>query len=75
MRTHRQIVADAGGPKKLHRRLGIAGGYETVKSWAMRDRIPSHYWLRLANEGVATLHELAVAADAKGDDRQQSQAA
>lgn len=67
MRTHADIIHEAGGAAKVRARLGLEPNkFETVKSWFVRDSIPSEYWRRLADEGLATLHELALAAEAKG---------
>jgi hypothetical protein len=66
MRTHAEIIRDAGGPQKVRDRLGLdPKKFETVKSWFVRDSIPAEHWRRLADEGLATLHELAVAAEAR----------
>jgi hypothetical protein len=65
MRTHAAIIRDGGGPKKVHAKLGLSSRYEMVKSWMLRDRIPSEYWRLFADEGLCTLHELAIAADVR----------
>jgi hypothetical protein len=63
MRTHVQIIRDAGGPVKLMEALGLPRPMVfRVRSWALRDSIPCRYWWPLALMGFATLEELAVAA-------------
>lgn len=62
MRTHAQIIRDAGGALVIHSRLGLTGKLSTVKSWFARDSIPSDYWLALAKLRVCSLTELATAA-------------
>lgn len=66
-RSHADIVR-AIGATELHRRLtgrGIVLTINGVQRWADRDSIPAEYWNALANEGIATLPELATAADAR----------
>lgn len=60
MRTHRQIVVDAGGPDAV---AGITGAQPgTAKQWKRADSIPAPYWKALVDAGKATLEELADAA-------------
>jgi hypothetical protein len=59
MRSHRQIISDAGGAAKLHALLGYVGRYETVNSWVKRNSIPRSAWPDMINAGVATINELA----------------
>ena len=67
MRTHQDIIRDNGGVNRLRLKLGAgAPKFETVKSWFVRDSIPPEYWRRFSDEGLATLHELALAAEARG---------
>jgi hypothetical protein len=72
MRTHADVIRDAGGALKIHDRLGLVRKLRTVRSWATRDSIPSHYWRPLADQGLATVDELATyAALAKTGARQE----
>jgi len=59
MRSHAQIIRDAGGYQALYKRLHWNGKVETVKSWALRDSIPGEHWRALADQGLCTLDELA----------------
>lgn len=63
MRTHSQIVAAAGKPEQVALRHGVS--IHTVRSWAQRDSIPAEHWAVFADEGDATLEELATAAAAR----------
>ena len=77
MRTHSQIVKDAG-TDALPERASIAVSIHTVRSWRARDSIPGPYWQSLVDAGLATLDELAAAADvrrAANDDTSQDRAA
>ncbi len=59
MRTHRDILRDAG-----HDQIVVLTGrpITTVRSWDKRDSIPSDLWLDIANAGHASLEELAASA-------------
>lgn len=62
MRTHVQIIADAGGYKELAAKLTQAGNpvaAEQARFWARRETIPAEYWPAVARAEVATLEELA----------------
>lgn len=61
MRTHSDIIRDAGGARAVHDLLGLIDKIHTVRSWVQRDSIPPEYWSRLAALGVATTDELAAA--------------
>ncbi len=60
MRTHLQIIKDAGGPSAIGRIVGAEAN--TAKQWKRNDSIPAPYWAALADAKVATLDELAKAA-------------
>lgn len=65
MRTHRQIV-QAHGASQLARDLnarGIRVHGSTPQRWVDRDNIPGEYWKALEEMGLASLIELAAAAD------------
>lgn len=59
MRSHAQIISEAGGPTRLANLLGLAPG--TVKQWRRTSSIPGAYWKALKVAGLATLDELASA--------------
>jgi hypothetical protein len=61
-RTHREIL-NATNMRRLARAIGVKPTLSGV--WASRDSIPGSYWKALADEGFATLEELADAADRK----------
>lgn len=65
MRTHSQIIRDAGGALKVHDLLGLASKLNTVRSWYQRDKIPDEYWRAFADRKLATLDELATHAAVK----------
>ena len=57
MRTHEQIIADAGGYQSLASRLGRPKSQ--VRFWERRKRIPARFWADVADKRVASLRELA----------------
>ncbi len=59
MRSHSQIIKDAGGPSRLIARLALSTPVYTVRSWVARNSIPAPIWRSLADHGLATLEELA----------------
>lgn len=63
MRTHLQIIADAGGYKAAAQKLGQPA--ERVRFWERRKAIPPEQWKLVAGAGLATLEELAEAAARK----------
>lgn len=63
MRSHSKIIADAGGASEIAQILGAP--YNRVRQWPVSDSIPAPYWTALVSAGVATLHELAAAAELK----------
>ena len=66
MRTHADIIREAGGAAKVRERLGLQPKqFETVKSWFIRDSIPADYWRDFADTDLCTLDELATAAAAR----------
>lgn len=62
MRTHSDIIRDAGGAQALHAQLGLARKLNTVRSWVQRGSIPAKHWRALADRGFATVDELATGA-------------
>jgi len=61
MRTHQDIIRDAG-PQKIHEAVGFTGQLNTVLSWRQRNSIPREHWAALADAKIASLKELALAA-------------
>lgn len=60
MRTHSDIIVDAGGPAAVARSLDVPGVLtNNVKSWRRNNSIPAPYWRRFADCRFATLTELA----------------
>ena len=59
MRTHDQIIVEAGGPTFVARQVGARPG--TVKQWRRAGSIPAPYWQAIAQLNLATLDELAEA--------------
>jgi hypothetical protein len=61
MRSHAQIIRDAGGYRAVYVKLHWKGKIHTVKSWVLRDNIPAEHWRALVDLGLCTLDELATA--------------
>ena len=57
MRTHAEIVAQAGSTEEVALARGVST--HTVRSWVQRDSIPAEHWAAFASDGKATLAELA----------------
>ncbi len=60
MVNHSEIVRRGGKPETLAERCGVS--VNTVRSWIIRNSIPSEYWLAFTAADLATLDELAEAA-------------
>lgn len=67
MRTHLQIISDAGGYRKLADHLGLAA--ERVRFWERRRSIPLESWRAVEEAGVATRDELFDAAESAAKER------
>lgn len=68
MRTHNDIIADAGGPTKMASRITTEAAPVEANlafAWKREGSIPPAYWPRIVDAGVATLDELAHAAEAR----------
>lgn len=64
MKTHSQIIRSVGADQVLQR-TGLGVSVHTVRSWGQRNGIPGEYWAAIADAGIASLKELASAADAR----------
>lgn len=73
MRTHLQIIIDAGGYKSFASHIGQPA--ERVRFWERRKAIPPEQWKAVAHAGIASLEELAEAAAAKTEPTAQDEAA
>ena len=62
MRTHHEIIVDAGGWRALRDKLGLKSDDCKCKFWFFRDSIPAEWWKALADLEVTTVEELALAA-------------
>jgi hypothetical protein len=60
MRTHAEIIRDAGGWHAVRDVLGMASTDAKVKFWFFRDSIPCEYWKTLADLNLTTVEELAL---------------
>jgi hypothetical protein len=60
-RSHAQIIVDNGGPAKFGRLIGVPPRRPIY--WLRLDSIPSGEWKRIADMKLATLTELAAAAE------------
>ena len=65
MRTHAEIIRDAGGWREVRERLGLKSDDYRVKFWFFRDSIPAEWFKAVADLGVTTVDELALAAHRK----------
>lgn len=63
MRTHQQIIIDAGGYQAVASKLGEPAG--RVRFWHRRSSIPAEAWKVCAEKRICTLRELAEAAAAR----------
>lgn len=63
--THSDLIDRAGGPAKVGSLLNPAVDGNTVKAWKRNDSVPGPYWQAFADANLATLEELAAAAEAK----------
>lgn len=61
MRTHSQIIDDAGGHKALAEKLSAAGESltpEQTRFWVLRKSIPADKWRAVERAGIANVDEL-----------------
>ena len=52
MRTHAEIIRDAGGWRAVRDALAMPTDDAKVKFWFFRDSIPCEYWKALADLGI-----------------------
>lgn len=57
MRTHLQIISDAGGYQAIAATLGLPA--ERTRFWVKREAIPQDQWPPVIRAGLATLDELS----------------
>ena len=71
MRTHQQVITEAGGAHVVALLINesVVGEAELLRkrvwAWFRGDSIPGEYWALMADKGLATVIELAEAAEAK----------
>lgn len=68
MRTHNDIIDEAGGPTKFAALISAEGALvepNLVFAWKRESSIPAAYWPRIVRANCATLDELAHAAEAR----------
>jgi hypothetical protein len=63
--SHRDLIYRGGGSARVAESLDPPVDRNTVKAWAFNDSIPGPYWQAFADAKIATLEELAAAAEAK----------
>jgi hypothetical protein len=62
MRTHAEILRDAGGWRAVRDQLGLKSDDAKVKFWFFRDSIPAEWFKAMTDLKLTTLEELALAA-------------
>lgn len=65
MRTHPEIIKDAGGWRKVRDLLGLPTDDTKVKFWFFRESIPAEWFTAMVDLKLTTLEELALAAHRK----------
>jgi hypothetical protein len=60
MRTHTEIIRDAGGWRKVRATLGLPTTDYKVKFWFFRNSIPAEWFQAMAEHGFSTSDELAL---------------
>jgi hypothetical protein len=65
MRTHAEIIRDAGGWREVRNALALPTDDARCKFWFFRDSIPCEYWKALADLEFTSVEELALAAHRK----------
>jgi hypothetical protein len=62
MRTHAEIIQDAGGWRAVRDKLGLPVDDYKCKFWFFRDSIPAEWFKAVSDLGLSNLEELALAA-------------
>lgn len=80
MRTHKQIIVDAGGALAIARRISRHATSDEalrkrITAWLATDSIPGPYWKALSDHGFASLEELAAGAAKRRAPEQSAEAA
>lgn len=75
MRTHSEIIRDAGGWRAVRDALAMASDDAKVKFWFFRDSIPCEYWQALVDLELTTAGELTRAAHLRRELRERERAA
>ena len=65
MRTHPDIIRDAGGAAGLTEKIGV--NLNTARSWVQRGRIPVEAFSALANANIAAMDELLATRRPRGE--------
>lgn len=73
LRTHHQIISEAGGYKSLADKLEQPA--DRVRFWERRKAIPPEQWKAVSDAGIASLEELATAAAERAKPEARSEAA
>lgn len=60
MRTHAEIIRDAGGWRAVRDALGFSTDDARVKFWFFRNSIPAEYFQALVALNLTTAEELAL---------------
>jgi hypothetical protein len=60
VRTHSEIIEDAGGWRLVRDGLKMPADDAKVKFWFFRDSIPGEWWVAMANAFDTTVDELAL---------------
>lgn len=59
MRSHQQIIKDAGKDEDVAPMIGDDVKFFNVRDWRLRDSIPATRWKRFVDLGLTTFEELA----------------
>ena len=73
MRSHEQIITDAGGVTAFAQ--AISAPANLAQQWKRLDSIPAPYWKAVVVAGLATFEEMAEAAEKRRPEPQEGLAA
>jgi len=71
MKSHKDIIAGAGGVKEFCEKIGVSA-QDHGRFWLSRDSIPAAYWMKVADAGLASLADLAAPVAMKQSESQPS---